>query len=73
MLEKKIPFSQFKNEFLAIYPVFTLHNFKHAAQALLSTMLKSEDMFCAMTTPENASLAAVKVYLKSKKMTNRVQ
>ena len=31
----KNTFTQFKTEFLSIYPVFTLDEFKHVAQALL--------------------------------------
>ena len=50
--------------------MFTLDEFKHAAQALLSTKLKAEDMFCTMTMLENASLAVAEAYLKSEKLTN---
>ena len=50
--------------------MFTLNEFKHAAQALLSTKLKSEDMFCTMTTLKNTSLVVAEAYLKSEKLTN---
>ena len=68
---KKIPFFQFKSEFLAMYPVFTIDEFKHEAQGLLSTKLKSEDMFCTMITLENASVAVAEAYLESEKLTNK--
>ena len=42
---KIVSFPQFTSEFLTEYPVFILDEFKHAAQALLSTKLRSEDMF----------------------------
>ena len=50
--------------------MFTLDEFKHAAQALLSTKLKSEDMLCTMTTLEDAFFAVAEAYLKSEKLTD---
>ena len=63
-------FEAFKLEFLAMYLFFILDGFKNATQALLSTKLTPEEIICAMTTLENASLVVAVANLKSEILTN---
>ena len=66
---KKVPFSEIREVFLGMYPAFKITDFRHAAKSYLETKLTTEDMFCGMTTLENASRAAAEAYLNHEPLT----
>lgn len=67
---KRVSFDEVKAEFLNMYPSFKVTEFRHAAQALLGTKLRQENMFCGMTALENASRAVAEAYLKNDALTH---
>ena len=63
---EKVPFEQFKCEFLEFFPSLEVTEFKHAVQALMNLKLPSENITWEKTAMQSLSRAVVETYLKSK-------